>query len=754
MATHTINLPCIKDTWIDATNPNTSHGSDTTLIGGFVSLGEVAGEVSILLQFDWSLLPARKRITGLKLKFFNVNDLINADYCNFTIDYMSRVWDETATWNTLLGSSVTGGTVYLKNINVAGGQYFEITLLVASIMYQNRLIDYGMHVQWYKVIGSSVQPSYVTIHSRENTYPPILIVTYEDVPPSAPTPTDPIGAYKDNKSIIHFAWTYNSDVGGTQKAFDLQWSTDQTNWTAISETTANNYYDMPADTLPAGNIYWRVRCYNEYDEVGPYSDIQSFYSIGAPAAPALNPIPANTARPVVTWAAFSQQVYQLQVLSNDMIIYDSGIVPGINIRQHKIKAWLDDGKYTIRLRIKNEYDLWSEWGSAAVTISTDKPAKPTLTAERTQYGIKLTSDIDALIYRDGICIGKAESEYNDNAVVNGKEYSYMARAVRFNDRAILHNLAVNGSFENGGTGFAFDPVYTKSDEQKLYGDYSFKGVGVGAGYYLILRPHLIAGHKYYARCSVYLSSYTSGTPQFVVLDASAAGTTKNIKTTTLSTWQTMSGVVTAGVSGNAFNIGIVGTGVLTLYADGFSYIDLTTSFGAGNEPTLEQMDAIMDSVGGWFEGTIQTSIAIPEIETYADSDKIKETADIKNALIAPVSDLSDVFTFSRSLNTPPKRTYNRQPGGAYVEYAGRTHLVWEPTEHISAGWSMAFFLKTWAEVETFINLYDRKETVLYRDARGRKTYGILSNLSVNDERFGYMVSFTITEVDHNEEVEA
>ena len=34
MAQHTINLPCIKDTWIDEANPNTSHGSDTTLKGG------------------------------------------------------------------------------------------------------------------------------------------------------------------------------------------------------------------------------------------------------------------------------------------------------------------------------------------------------------------------------------------------------------------------------------------------------------------------------------------------------------------------------------------------------------------------------------------------------------------------------------------------------------------------------------------------------------------------------------------------
>ena len=573
MAQHTINLPCIKDTWIDKSNPNTSHGTDSTLIGGDLGSGNKA---YALLAFDWSSLPARKKITGIKLKFYNVNslELGDADYCRFVIGCMEGSWDESATWHTTY-TYVGDSDIYLENVNIPGSQYCEITLLL-SIMYQNRIVNNGIRVSWYKVIGYQVQPSYVTMHSRENTYPPLLVVTYEDVPPLAPTPKSPIGAYKDSKSIVRFEWQYNSDVGGEQKAFDLQWSTDQANWTTVSLTTANTYYDMPADTLPAGNIYWRVRTYNEYDEVGPYCDIQSFYAIGAPSAPAINAIPSNTARPVVTWSAFSQQVYQLQVLSGDTIVYDSGIVPGINIRQHKIKAWLADGEYTVRIRIKNEYDLWSEWGSAAVTISTDKPEKPSIALQRSAYGVEITGT--GLVYRSDydkdeyICIGMADGSYFDNAVRSKGEYKYFIRAVSEND-------------------------------------------------------------------------------------------------------------------------------------------------------------------------------------TYNDSDIKFIQAELRYTLIAPVSDLSNVFAFTRSLNAPPKRVYNRQPGGAFVEYAGRKHPVWEPTEHIAAAWSMAFYLKNWTDVEDFVALVNRKETVLYRDAKGRKAYGVLGNLSVNDERGGYMVSFTLTEVDYNEELE-
>ena len=63
------------------------------------------------------------------------------------------------------------------------------------------------------------------------------------------------------------------------------------------------------------------------------------------------------------------------------------------------------------------------------------------------------------------------------------------------------------------------------------------------------------------------------------------------------------------------------------------------------------------------------------------------------------------------------------------------------------------FLRTWAEVESFVALYDRKETVLYRDVKGRKIYGVMSGLQVTEDRTGYIVSFLLNQVDYNEEVE-
>ena len=427
----------------------------------------------------------------------------------------------------------------------------------------------------------SLDGATIAFHSRENTNPPYIEIVYEDVPPDKPTLISPIGEYKDSFATIRFEWDYNSSVGGEQKKFDLRWSTDQETWTTISQTTSNTYYDAPGGTFPTGNIYWQVRTYNEYDEASEWSDIQSFYAVGAPNAPTISSVSAGTARPTISWVAFDQQVYRLQVLSGETLVYDSGDVPGINIRSQKIPIWLADGEYTARIRIKNEYDLWSDWGSAGFTITTTKPDKPSFSLQRSAYGVEIhIQDVDAyaLIYRsendaDFICIGKTTVGYfYDCSVGHGTEYRYFVRSVSAN-------------------------------------------------------------------------------------------------------------------------------------------------------------------------------------ETYADSDVKLIQAEIRHSLIAPISDLTDIFEFRRSLNAPPKRNYTRALGGSTVEYEGRKYPVFIPDEHVSAGLALTFFLNSWRAVEKFMGLYDRKETVLYRDSKGRKIYGVLSGLSVEEEREGYTVSFVISQVDYDEEVE-
>lgn len=588
MAQHTIDLPCIADTYIDSTAPYTNYGASTA-----VWCGSYGGSTLVyaLLKFDFSSLPLRKKIISASLRFYNLEDINGNIYTHLHIvdeEKEDDYWDwyeRLATWNNTISDSIEYKE-YPCFIGFSANYYHDLPL-PTELLFSEKFKKYGLWFRWAKKTASGDNVyEILKFASRESSNPPMLRVVYEDVPPDAPTPIEPVGTYKDNKSVIRFSWQYNSPVGGEQTKFDLQWSIDQSNWTTISQTTANTYYDMPADTFPAGNVYWRVRTYNEYNEVSEYCAIQTFYAVGAPDTPAIYSVQTDTSRPVVSWFAFGQHFYRLQLLAGDMLIYDTGEQPNISARQHKIPVFLADGTYRARLRIRNEFGIYSEWTESVFVISTAKPAKPTLALQRSEYGIELQiADMAdyALIYRsdygtgDYVCIGKTMSTtYIDNSVRNKAEYQYYVRSV-----------------------------------------------------------------------------------------------------------------------------------------------------------------AEMAS----------------DVETYEDSDTQFIQAEFRHSLIAPVSDLTNIFVFTRSLDGPPKRSYSNSPGGSFVQYSGRKRPVWESDEHIAAGWSMTYFLRTWAEVERFIDLYERNATVLYRDAKGRKMYGVMTGLTIDDDRYGYVVSFTVNEVDFKEEME-
>lgn len=583
---HMVNLPCVADTYINEASKSVNYGDSDRIISG----RQGQNRQYALLRFDMSQLPPRKRYTAMRLKLYAIEDVNGSDAILRVVkdteknDYFYRTWVETeARWDRIGLPEDTEMDTYevvIGGLWVGKNQYFDEFELPIEMIQSPKFVTSGV---WFRWLAQNVanDNGIIVFGSRESSNPPILVVEYEDVPPDPPTPIDPIGSYNDLADTIRFSWQYNSPVGGEQHAFELQWSTDQVNWHSVEQTTNNTYYDMPAGTFPPGIVYWRIAYMNEYEEWSDWSDIQVFFAVGAPDLPIIQSITTNTARPVISWSALGQQFFRIQILAGDVIVFDSGDVPSISARSYKVTAFLEDGQYTARVRIRNEFGLYSDWSERTFMIVTAKPPKPLLAAQSSVHGIELfvsNPSVKTLIYRsenneDFICIGEAkEGVFKDYTVKSGVEYRYFVRSV----------TAVE--------------AYTDSDKK-------------------IVQPHL------------------------------------------------------------------------------------------------------------------------------------------KHAQIALVSDLTNIFVFTRSLDGPPKRSYSNSPGGSFVQYSGRKRPVWEPDEHIAAGWSMTYFLRTWAEVEKFINLYDRKETVLYRDVKGRKMYGVMTGLTIDDDRYGYVVSFTVNEVDFKEEME-
>lgn len=258
------------------------------------------------------------------------------------------------------------------------------------------------------------------------------------VPQQAPIPISPISQYIDENKPVKFEWSFlGGSPGETQSKFTLQYSTNGgSTWTTKTVTTSDEYYELPAGTFSGGNITWRVRTYNNWNEVSPYSENKTFTVIGSPPIPLISNV-TNSARPLITWQSTDQHIYELQVLKGNEVIFDTGSIPSTTDRSIKLPIYLQDGTYKVVLRIFNEYNLPSPWAEKTFIISTTKPNKPIMEIYSGEYGVTirtLNTSNKTLVYRDGKYIGEVENNhFVDYTGENNKEYRYFVRTINSND---------------------------------------------------------------------------------------------------------------------------------------------------------------------------------------------------------------------------------------------------------------------------------------------------------------------------------
>lgn len=270
-------------------------------------------------------------------------------------------------------------------------------------------------VQWQVIIttntGETLTSDWYTLSTQETT--------------STATIVEPKSAVLDGSIINRFRWQHIISTGTTQTAADLQSSADKTTWTTLGPVSgANTYYDVPANTFAAGQRYWRVRTYNTDNVAGTWSDAASFIVVAAPAAPTVSAV--QTPRPLIAWQSTGQQGYQIAVGD-----YDSGLVFGVD-NSHKLPVYLPDGAYTVRVRIQNEYSLWSEWGSCPLTVANTPGDAITLTATNDDGDAVLSwtggTASEYWIYRDNALIATASSTTYVDCYALG-ETAYKVRAI-------------------------------------------------------------------------------------------------------------------------------------------------------------------------------------------------------------------------------------------------------------------------------------------------------------------------------------
>lgn len=212
----------------------------------------------------------------------------------------------------------------------------------------------------------------------------------------------------------------------------------------------------------------------------------------------------------------------------------------------------------------------------------------------------------------------SSDNYNWTTVKNTKEaetangkrisaYEYSDVDVTTNN-IIYNNLVTNGSFENGTTDWAFSTNVTNSTLFAKYGTNSvrnYHGVAWSAAYRTSVSYPIAAfsNHIYYTSGWSYTVNKGNGSclNYYNIIYDNAEHWVNYQTQNNLNTWEKGSAIFTIpNVYNPKLGFALADTdssnALQECYADGALLVDLTATFGAGNEPTKEWCDANLNYV--------------------------------------------------------------------------------------------------------------------------------------------------------------
>ena len=265
-----------------------------------------------------------------------------------------------------------------------------------------------------------IRPKITSNNGQTSTADAWLTIILQDEKSTA-VPISPVNDIIDKNADAVFRWAHVITTGTPQTKAELQISDNGTVWTALATVTgADTYYTVAAGSIETGTHFWRVRTYNGDGVASDWSSAAEFICVGTPDAPVVL-VQSSTPRPSVSWQTTEQQAYQVEIDG----VYASGTRFGTG-KTWTAPFYLEDGSYTVRVRVQNEYGFWSPWGTAALPVTNVPGGAITLTAEGgIEAALSWTpGSFDYyLVYRNGVAIAKVtEPSYTDAASIGGVRY--------------------------------------------------------------------------------------------------------------------------------------------------------------------------------------------------------------------------------------------------------------------------------------------------------------------------------------------
>lgn len=264
----------------------------------------------------------------------------------------------------------------------------------------------------------------VTANSGVVTTSNWVTLSTADATPTA-APLSPVDTVIDGSKDVLFQWQHSISTGTAQSKADLQKSTDGSTWQTLATVTgAARQWTCPAGTLTSSIKYWRVRTYNADGIAGEWSDAAQIVVIAAPTAPSIQ-IKSTGPRPSISWQTSEQEAYQVEL--------DGKLSGGTHYGTDKTwtsPAYLADGSHTVRVRVQNQYGMWSNWGAAALPVTNTPGASISLTVQASSVADlnwQTSGSYDFyLVYRNGKPIAKlTQTQYTDE--LSSGDVTYQVR---------------------------------------------------------------------------------------------------------------------------------------------------------------------------------------------------------------------------------------------------------------------------------------------------------------------------------------
>jgi len=200
-----------------------------------------------------------------------------------------------------------------------------------------------------------------------------MTVNYTPIPAEVPVPVEPSAVIIDTANNTQFSWTVTAPI----EESEIVWNDGSDHVIPVAGSVKS--FIVSGGTFTDGIISWKVRSRHAVYGWSAFSSSITFTAASKPATPVVTTTGIIiTALPTLEWTATDQVVVNI-VLEIASVEVQNILSTQLTFTYDLAELLLDFTDYDIKIRVKNIYDLWSEFGVGTFNTVFIKPTVPILT---------------------------------------------------------------------------------------------------------------------------------------------------------------------------------------------------------------------------------------------------------------------------------------------------------------------------------------------------------------------------------------